>query len=520
MRHRELNTASIWRTVTLRGASAIRRVGISNSATATVALVGAITVMLVATGWAIVHGRIGTLVACAAVVGMCRLAATQRGAFVGILVLAAMNGIPTINTARYVSGHFTAQDLVICTLLVVGAAWALLDTTPYRLSRAGRIATGAAGLLLLWCLFTLARTIVIDHVPTVSALAFARDYVYFALLLLVLPRVRLTGHDIAILLITLTVGVSFFAVVQIAIALGFGNPGTLIHVGHILHQDGLTRVYSQMTDLVTAGLAISLAASLAAPQRVVRNAALPVALLLTTSVVVQLTRARWIGLIAAFVIVSAWLMLYSDNVAISAALRKRMVVIAVAVCVIAGAVLLALPGIFSDGPFIERLTSIFSDIESRGGTVAVREEVTKTMKSYLGGRWLEGLGFISPSVHYFQGLPSGSIEDPDLGVLNAIMPMGAVGAALIYLSPVLILLQCLRRASGPSDYAWLRYGGAMWLVATLVSSITLVTLFSTSGLTLAAVLLTILMHPLVVGKRAPTDARQTVRAFSLPAARG
>ncbi len=477
--------------------------GFSNSVAATIALTGAVTLLLLATGWAIVHGRIGTLIAGAVLICVCRLASAQRGVFIGVLTLAAMNGIPTINTARYVSGHFTAQDLVVCTLLAVAAGWALLDTPPQPLSRAGRIATAAAGLLLLWCLFTLLRTILVEHVPTIAAIAFARDYIYFAVLLLVLARVRLTGRDISALLMTLTVGVCFFAVVQIAIALGFGSPGTLIHVGHTLHQDGLTRVYSQMTDLVSAGLALSLAASLAAPQPALRNAARPVALLLTTSVVVQLTRARWIGLIAAFVIVSAWLMLYGGNGAISAILRRRMVVIAMTICVALVAVLVVLPGIFSSGPFVERLTSIFSDIESGGGTVAVREAVTRTMKSYLGGRWLEGLGFISPSVHYYQGLPSGSIEDPDLGVLNAIMPMGAVGAALIYLTPILMLFQSLRRSSGPSEYAWLRYGGAMWLVATLVSSITLVTLFSPSGLTLAAVLLTVLTQPLVAGRRVP-----------------
>jgi hypothetical protein len=514
MRNRELDIASIGRAVALRSASAVRRGGISNNAAATVALVGVITALLVATGWAITHGRLTTMIVAAAAIGVCTLAVTQRGAFIGIFLLAAMNGIPVINTARYVSGHFTAQDLVICTLLVTAVVWILMESTPYRLSRAGHMIVWAATLLLLWCLFTVVRTIVAEHTSIIAAVAFARDYLYFGLLLLVLPRVPLTGRDIGVLLGTLTVGVCFFAAVQTSVALGFGKPGSLIHVGHTLHQDGLTRVYSEMTDLVTAGLALSLAASLAAPQRILRNAARPVALLLTVSVVVQLTRARWIGLIAAFVLVSVWLMLYSDNQAISAILRKRMVIMVGAACVIGGAVLLAVPGIFSGGPFIERLISLFTDIESGGGTVAVRAAVTKTMKSYLGGEWLGGLGFVSPSIHYFRGLPSGSIEDPDLGVLNAIMPMGVIGAALIYLIPVLILCQCLRRFAGPSEYAWLRYGGAMWIVASLVSSVTLVTLFSTSGLALAAVLLSLLAHPLVVRKRVAAPAHVNPHSMS------
>lgn len=511
MRRRELDIAYIGRAAALRSASVIRRCGISNSGSATAAIATTITALLVATGWAIAEGRVITMVVALAVIGVCRLAFTQRGAFIGIFLLAAMNGIPAIDFSRYIAGHFTAQDLAICTLLVTATTWVLLDAS-YHPSRAGHMVMLAATLLLLWCLFTAARTIVADHVSIMTAIAFARDYLYFALLLFVLPRVRLTSHDIGVLIATLTFGVCLFATAQTATALGFRAPGSLIHVGHTLRQDGLTRVYAQMTDLVTAGLALSLAASFAAPRRILRNVARPVALLLLISVVVQLTRARWIGLIAGFILVSVWFTLYSHDIAISAILRRRMVMVVAGICVIGGVVLSAFPGIFSNGPFIERITSIFSDIESTGGTVAVRETVTKTMEHYLGGEWLGGLGFLSPSVHYFQGLPSGSIEDPDLGILNAIMPMGAIGAALIYLPLVLILIQCLRRSFGPSEYAWLRYGGAIWIVATLISSITLVTLFSTSGLALAAVLLTVLAHPSVAGKRMPTTAARDVHA--------
>jgi hypothetical protein len=516
MRGRELNIAAIGRSAALRCASTVRRGGISNNWLVTAAMAAGIALLLVATGWAIARGHLSSLFTAAAVVGICTLAFTQRGAFIGVFVLAAMNGIPYINTARYISGHFTAQDLAICALLGAALAWILADSNPYQPSRAGRLLMGAATLLLLWCLFTVGRTIVTQHTSIIQAVAFARDYLYFGLLLLVLPRVRLTDRDLGFLLGALTVGVCLFATVQTATALGFGKPGQLIHVGHTLHQDGLTRIYSEMTDLVTAGLAFSLAASLVAPSRSLRRAARPIALLLTVSVVVQLTRARWIGLIAAFVLVSAWFMLYADKTAISTLLRRRMVVVAATILVLLVTVLVGFPGIFSSGPFFERITSIFSDIESGGGTVAVREAVTATMKRYLGGEWLAGLGFISPSVHYFQGLPAGSIEDPDLGVLNAIMPMGAIGAALIYLCPVVILIQAAGRSLGSSEHAWLRYGGAMWIVAMVTSSITLVTLFSASGLTLAAILLTILAHPLVAGKRAPQPASPDSRFARAP----
>lgn len=150
---------------------------------------------------------------------------------------------------------------------------------------------------------------------------------------------------------------------------------------------------------------------------------------------------------------------------------------------------------------MERLLSIVTDLQTGSGTVAVREEVTRSMVRALGGQWPYGLGFVPPSAHYFLGLPSGSIRNSDLGVLNVVMTMGAIGAFVLYLPFVLGLIQCLQRspARWSNEYSWLRYGGAVWIVATLVSSVTLVTLFSTSGLALAAVAMTVLVHPSVSG---------------------
>jgi hypothetical protein len=513
MRALELNVAGAGRWAALRSATAVRRGGISNSMPANAALAGVLVAGLLGSGWALAEGHLRPIVLLVAVAGACALAFTQRGAFIAILLLLAMNGVPEFDTSRHLVSHFTGQDFAIFVLLLASGAWVVLGTDSHRPTSGGRVLITVGTLLLLWCLFTVGRAVVVDQSPVLTAAAFARDYLYFAVLLMLLPRLHLTHRDIGALLATLAVGVCLFAVGQIATALSIGYPEGLIHVDYASHLDGLTRVYSDMTDLVIAGLALSLAASLAAPQRSVRRAARPVALLLAVSVIVQLTRARWVGIIGGFVFVSGWLMLYGDRVTISAILRKRLVLFAGAFCLIAGVALVAAPGIFSSSPFITRVTSIFSDLESGGGTVAARETVTRTMEQHLGGNWLEGLGFISPEVHYFAGLPSGSIEDPDLGVLNAIMPMGIIGAALIYLAPVMILGRCLRRSYGESQYAWLRYGGAIWIVAMLISSITLVSLFSTSGLALVAVLLTVLIQPSVAGtRRAMSTSEDTYAA--------
>jgi hypothetical protein len=70
------------------------------------------------------------------------------------------------------------------------------------------------------------------------------------------------------------------------------------------------------------------------------------------------------------------------------------------------------------------------------------------------------------------------------------MTMGVLGTLLLY-APLLASLAVLFRGRCRSHGhdRWLRFGVAAWLVAVLVSSVTLVTLFSVSGLTLTAALL-------------------------------
>jgi O-antigen ligase/polysaccharide polymerase Wzy-like membrane protein len=512
MRALDLDLAWLGRANGPRAGWAVRRSGLSERPLVNLALTLALVAALSMIGWSLAEGQLQVPILAAAGLAVCWLALAERGAFIGILLLAAMNGIPAFDTSSYLVSHFTGQDLAICLLLLTGATWALMGATPARPTRASRVLIASGALLLGWCLFTLGRTIVAEHVPVMTAVAFARDYLYFAALLIVLPLVRLTRRDITALALTLAAGVCFFATVQTAVALGLGRPGSLIHVSHTLEQDGLRRVYSDMTDLVTAGLAISLAASLLARDRTLRAVARPLAALLTVSVVVQLTRARWVGLIVALVLVTAWLALQRDGEGDSALLRRRVLAVIAVLCLIVVFVAALDPTVLSGGPFAGRLTSVFSDLEGKTGTVAVRQTISKAMTHYLGAQWLGGLGFLSPAAHYFAGVPHGSIEDPDLGVLNAVMPMGVIGAALIYLPVALIAIQCLRVSAGPSRYSWLRYGVAIWAVATLVSSVTLVTLFSTSGLALAAVLLSVAACAGVFGQsEEPAAALEDVR---------
>jgi len=331
---------------------------------------------------------------------------------------------------------------------------------------------------------------------------------------MLLPRARLTSQDMRGLLLVLAVGVSLFAVGQIMLATGVGRPGKLIHFERTLHESGLTRVYAQMTDLVDAGLAVALAAILLARRRAVQLIASPIALLLTISVVVQLTRARWIGLILGLLLVSLWFVVHSQA-RVSALLRKRLILAAGLVTITGVAVVVVVPGILPGTTLSHRLLSIVTNLQGKSGTVAVRETASKTLTGYLGGRWPFGLGFIPPSFHFYLGMSEGSIRDTDLGVLNAVVTMGIVGAILVYAPVLSTLSHCLRRVSAQqARYEWLRYGGAIWLAAVMISSVTLVTLFSASGLVLTAVFLTALVHPSVSAALVPnTDLEQQQESF-------
>jgi hypothetical protein len=102
----------------------------------------------------------------------------------------------------------------------------------------------------------------------------------------------------------------------------------------------------------------------------------------------------------------------------------------------------------------------------------------------LGHDFLWGLGFISPAYHYFAGLPGGNIRSSDVGALGTVMVIGVVGLVLVLApfvgSGVVLLRASLADAEDPPDAA-LVVGLVAFLVGTLFSSVTLVTLFLATG---------------------------------------
>jgi hypothetical protein len=110
------------------------------------------------------------------------------------------------------------------------------------------------------------------------------------------------------------------------------------------------------------------------------------------------------------------------------------------------------------------------------------------MVNELGSRWPLGLGFLSPRTNYFADLPKGEIRNADTGVFNVIMTMGIIGTVVLYAAPVSLLWALLRRPRwrGERD-SFLFMGGIIWLVTVLITSYSLGSLVSVSGLATTAV---------------------------------
>jgi hypothetical protein len=445
------------------------------------------------------------------------LLATQRGLCVGVLALAALNGIPFFANTKEIAHHIALQDLVCLLLIVVSLVWTFLDGRRNR-TRLSVVLTWCGVALLSWCVLMVARTWAVQGTPLLGAIRFGRDFLYFGALLIVLPRVQFRERDIVILIAVLGAGVCVYAIGQIVTVEGLANPTWLVHAATVEQSLGITRLYTEMTDLVSAGVAFSIAALVLATRRNQKRIA-PITVLLTASLVLQLTRARWIATITSVVLVSVWLGLQAER-GIAGILRRRLLMFVGVVLGIVALILLVAPSLIATGPFVQRIVSTFTDLSSSAGTVGVRRQVASEMISLLGTHWPLGLGLTPPSVHFYTQFPFGSIRDPDVGVLNAVMTIGVVGTLLIYLPLIATLVHCMRRSrlAIRDRFSWMNYGGQIWILATLGSSITLVTLFSPSGVVLSAVILAVLSQPLVIGTERAADGTDADGTLAAPAA--
>lgn len=290
-------------------------------------------------------------------------------------------------------------------------------------------------------------------------------------------------------------GLCVFALAEIVTALRLTNLSFLTHANIEIATGGVVRVYASMNQLVTVGLCTTLAVVLLARDGAHRRRAALLLVLFVLAFLLQLTRANYVGIFVAGAVVIAWWMVLAPA-AWRGRLRRRAAAAAVGGAIVLGAALVLVPGT-ADNPAVgavaTRVQTGIVNVNESSGNVGYRKDIYHTMLGVLGGDWPVGLGFLHPATHYFADLPSGSIRNSDVGLLNVLMTTGLVGSLLLFLVPVLVLVKSLQKARrvGPSatSTAVVVFGLSVWVLASLLTSVTLITLFSVNGLVLTSCVL-------------------------------
>lgn len=436
------------------------------------------------------HGSTFAMTAMAAIVLALVRAATFPG-FLALATLAVLNGIPFVDIESFASpGSFRVSDLAVIALIVVLAA--RQDETAAS-SRFATLARAWAVCLGLWWLLTWTRSVV-DGIPVLKAGLFGRDFLYFAILVPLAIGAFGKRRDIYTFLIVLAVGGVIYQLAQIAISglnLGGGFTGLFVHETISNDVGGVKRVYAYMDYVAPLAAPICLGIALSPVRRGYRIAASLVAAIATVSLLLAFTRAVYIGLMFALLAVTLfWIRRQSP-----AAVGLRRITLAMAAVVLALIVTGGLHSLVNSSASTKavatRATTALQDIQNRTGTVQYRYDVQRRMIKVLGPNWLQGLGFLHPDAHPVPSLPQFSIRNSDVGVMNSVMTMGLIGTALLYAAPLFLLFTILARRNQEEGvpHEWFFFGMAVWLLDLVISSISLVTLFSVQGLVFAAMLI-------------------------------
>jgi len=425
------------------------------------------------------------------------LRARAFGVLLGLAVVGALDGYPgvDVNPAGKAIGH--VQD-VFALAILLGSFYVVASGRVAPRTSLQRSLYVACSVLALWWTITWARTVIFGVVPASLAARFARDFLYFALTLPLLCDVLVTYPRLRRQLYwTLGVFGAIFATAALVRAQTSANLNFIVHSHFQSTFQGSTRVYSSMTMLVRAAFALSLGTLVLGPTARARRWAIVPTALFGAEIAAQLTRAAYFGAVVGFLVAAViWWFRRGSMRTIA---RKQLIVVPVLL-----AVLVAATAAVSAGErnmiskVATRAATGFSDANSSSGTVASRTQTGHEMLRILGGDWPIGLGFQHPSAHPYPTLPQNSIRNGDQGVLNVVMLMGVVGAALLYLPVLLVLLALVRRRPelATADDEWVRLGATIWIVAVIASSITLGELFSFGGLELSALVLALAVSAL------------------------
>jgi hypothetical protein len=421
----------------------------------------------------------------------------RLGVVIGIAVVAGLDGLPgpDLDTTLAKFGLYD-QDVVV----IVLCACLAIDNLRGRFhgllgDRLGFAIVIACLAVIVWWFVTLDRTVTQSGLTVAHSVDYGRDFLTFAVMTPLFCG-SLQRKDVRdAMLATVAVSVVLIAGVYFVGALTHHVNTTLLHTTHIASAGAISRIYAWVLDLITAALPLGIGAGILGGSPRIRRLGWLVALVTLGATLVALTRARYLGS-GCGVAAAACLWLLQPGSA-SANARRR-VTRALCAGVLGVAVLLVL---LPQGKAGHLLDSVSSRVGSIGPTVSSSNTNTSTvafrlgevtlLEQRLGDHALLGLGFINPRDQWDPSLPDGSIRNTDVGALNSVMTMGIVGTVFYYLPLVLvtIALAFWGRGRWRDDLAWLGFGAFAWCVGALVSSATVVTLFSATGVVSAAAML-------------------------------
>ena len=456
-------------------------------------------------GWLVATGREDVVIACCAAITALVIARSWPGPFVALMVLVIMNGIPVVNLSTQLVGSFGIQDCAVLAL-TAGLYWYRGEIADSRGRRVARIAAIWSACFVAWWVITFARSVLLDGIPIRYAASYGRDFLYFAILLPFAMRAQLPLRSVRHGAWLLMAGVVAFAAGQIVSGLSGHELSWLVHSTLSAETSGQLRLYSPMSAVVSTSL-IFVAAWLFAggvSRRQVPAAALVT--LLAVSVVLQLTRSNYAAMVVALVTGVAVHSIRGGSFT-AVVVRVAMAVLVVTVAaIVLGTAKVGNSGIGGVASHVaERAESGVSAVSNTSGTFGYRTNLDAKMLHVLGSQWPIGLGFLNPSAHYVTGVPEGSIRNTDIGVFNALMTMGLIGAFFIYAPLLYGFVELLRAARrwrrlGLSERRWIAYGGGAWIAWALVGSWNLVVLFSVTGLVVTALALGWLAHVTAIAR--------------------
>lgn len=410
--------------------------------------------------------------------------AWNRGVFIALVVVGILNGIPGLDVNAYGPlWGFRPDDLLVCVLIGALLFWAA-TSRPESEDAALRTLAKLSALLIAWWLITLLRSVIGSGISPLNAALYGRDFLYFALLFALMPRAIVTRRHVQGLLVTLGAFAIVFALAAVLAGAGGLELTAVLHPKLTATLGGVERFYSPMNDLVYAALACGAALALLGRSAAARRIGMATAAVAGAATALQLTRAAYVGAVIGFLVVTVVVTARGSHR--GSGLRGRVLVL---LCLVATTTFVATV----DGPttlpapveaVVERAQLGATDLREGTGNFGYRTDLAADMLGILGTAWPVGLGFLHPVEEYVPGLPSGSIRNTDVGVLNPVMTIGVIGTLLMYLPVLACLRELVRRSREEPD--WRRYGIAVWLTMTLIASITLVTLFTVAGVVLVA----------------------------------